>query len=35
MIIRSPNVRPADFAIGDAKRLSQQYRHKADMQIAA
>ena len=26
MIIRSPNVRPGEFAIGDAKRLLQQYR---------
>jgi hypothetical protein len=25
MIIRSPNVRPGEFAIGDAKRLLQQY----------
>src|SRR5512133_3465745 len=31
MIIRSPNVRPGEFAIGDAKRLLQQYRHKADI----
>src|SRR6476646_5916343 len=25
MIIQSPNVRPGEFAIGDAKRLLQQY----------
>jgi hypothetical protein len=31
MIMRSPNVRPAEFAIGDAKRLLQQYRHETDM----
>jgi hypothetical protein len=26
MIIRSPNIRPGEFAIGDAKRLLRQYR---------
>src|SRR6478752_3752981 len=31
MIIRSPNVRPGEFAIGDAKRLLQQYRHSSDL----
>jgi hypothetical protein len=31
MIIRSSNVRPREFAIGDAKRLLQQYRHKTDV----
>jgi len=34
MIIRSPNVRSGEFAIGDAKRLLQQYRHKADATVA-
>src|SRR5450759_1912651 len=27
MIIRSPNVRPGEFAIGDAKRVLQQYHN--------
>src|SRR6478672_11800668 len=31
MIIRSSNVRPREFAIGDAKRLLQQYLPIADM----
>jgi hypothetical protein len=35
MIIRSSNVRPREFAIGDAKRLLQQYRHKTDLQSSA
>ena len=30
MIIRSPNVRSGEFAIGDAKRLLQQYLPEAD-----
>jgi hypothetical protein len=34
MIIRSSNVRPREFAIGDAKRLLQQYRHETDMPTA-
>src|SRR6266404_9236514 len=31
MIIRSPNVRPGEFAIGDAKRLLQQYLPRAEV----
>jgi len=31
MIIRSPHVAPGKFAIGDAKRLLQQYRHETDI----
>src|SRR6478672_93987 len=31
MIIRSPNVRPGEFAIGDAKRILQHYRQQPDM----
>jgi hypothetical protein len=34
MIIRSPNVRPGEFAIGDAKRLLQHNRHETDMPTA-
>src|SRR6476469_8780057 len=35
MIIRSPNVRPGVFAIGDAKRLLQHYLPQTDSCTAA
>jgi hypothetical protein len=35
MIIRSPNVRPGEFAIGDAKRLLQHNRHISDVAARA
>src|SRR5229473_3082185 len=31
IIIRSPHVRPGKFVLVDAKRVLQQYRHKADL----
>jgi hypothetical protein len=34
MIIRSPNVRPGEIAIGDAKRLLQQYLQDSDINPA-